>query len=266
MTTEYVITQWEQGTIDAYGNNESSSTRVRMPNYIEVSSVSNVITTFIASAEDTNGTPLKINIMMYDSNHNVVYDNGWNDSGEVLDYTLNISYIRLILRYSDSRNIDPSDVGSCSVMYDNGFHWLMENNRLTNEYFLATPPKPFVGDSPYTFWRINPNANNGRPYQGLMIGVPVLASRIEEIVPLTYMQEKTKFFMMLLSPAKDTNYLYIVDENDYATLIRYLGNNTNIKVPKKIDGYIVKYIASTCYNYMENITSITIPDGIERIE
>ena len=175
MTTEYVITQWEQGTIDAYGNNESSSTRVRMPNYIEVSSVSNVITTFIASAEDTNGTPLKINIMMYDSNHNVVYDNGWNDSGEELEYTLNISYIRLILRYSDSRNIDPSDVGSCSVMYDNGFHWLMENNRLTNEYFLATPSKPFVGDSPYTFWRIDPNINSGMPYVGLMIGVPALA-------------------------------------------------------------------------------------------
>lgn len=154
MSQVFNIAEWEQGTIDEYGNNESSSTRVRMPAYIAVNSRSDLATTFIATASDTNGTLLKINIMMYDSNHNVVYDNGWNDSGEVLTYNKNISYIRLILRYSDSRNIIPSDVSSCTVIYSNGVDWIIENNQLTNTEFIAMPDKPFVGDSPLSMWRI----------------------------------------------------------------------------------------------------------------
>ena len=72
MSQEFIITEWEQGTLDNDGNAESSSTRVRMPAYIAVNSRSEFTTTFIATASDTNGTPLKINIMMYDSNYNVV--------------------------------------------------------------------------------------------------------------------------------------------------------------------------------------------------
>ena len=168
MSQEFIITEWEQGTIDEYGNNESSSIRVRMPAYIAVNSRSDLATTFIATASDTNGTPLKINIMMYDSSHNVVYDNGWNDSGEVLTYNKNISYIRLILRYSDSRNIIPSDVSSCTVIYSNGVDWIIENNQLTNTEFIAMPDKPFVGDSPLSMWRVNKSINKGMPYTPLM--------------------------------------------------------------------------------------------------
>jgi hypothetical protein len=144
--------------------------------------------------------------------------------------------------------------------------WIMQGNRPVETDSISAPDESFVGDSPYTFWRIYPNANNGRPYQGLMIGVPALATRTEEIVPLTYMQEKKRFFMTLLSPAEDTDYVYVVDENNYATLVLYTGHRTTIKVPKKIDGYRVKHIASTCFNYNTNITSITIPEGIETIE
>lgn len=54
--------------------------------------------------------------------------------------------------------------------------WIMQGNRPVNTDSIAPPNNLFVGDSPYTFWRIDPNANEGRPYQGLMIGIPFLHS------------------------------------------------------------------------------------------
>lgn len=195
MSQEFIITEWEQGTIDDRGNNESSSTRVRMPAYIAVNSRSDLTTTFIATATDTNGTPLKINIMMYDSDYDVVYDNGWNDSGEILTYNKNISYIRLILRYSNSDNIVPSDVASCTVIYDNGLNWLIQNNELTNSEFIDMPATPFVDDSPLSMWRINPNINNGMPYVPLMIDLQSIPMYIQPSRPLihAYSSRETDF-------------------------------------------------------------------------
>lgn len=52
--------------------------------------------------------------------------------------------------------------------------WIIQNNKLVNTSAVNIPSKPFIGDSPYTFWRIDANINNGKPYVGLMIGVPAL--------------------------------------------------------------------------------------------
>jgi len=79
--------------------------------------------------------------------------------------------------------------------------WIMQNNKLTNTDSINVPNKPFIDDSPFTFWRIDPNANNGRPYVGLMVGVPNLAPPPEEIIdylPIYYQKEKIRFFTMLL--------------------------------------------------------------------
>lgn len=54
--------------------------------------------------------------------------------------------------------------------------WIMQNGRPFNADSVINPSMPFIGDSPCTFWRIDPNANDGRPYQGLMVGVPFLHS------------------------------------------------------------------------------------------
>ena len=53
--------------------------------------------------------------------------------------------------------------------------WIIQDGELTNTEFIALPARPFVGDSPYTMWRIDPDINNGMPYSPLMIGVPVIA-------------------------------------------------------------------------------------------
>lgn len=64
--------------------------------------------------------------------------------------------------------------------------WIIQNNELVNTDALGVPDKPFHGDSPYTFWRIDPNANDGMPYVGLMIGVPVLNPVPPIAVPNVY--------------------------------------------------------------------------------
>lgn len=32
--------------------------------------------------------------------------------------------------------------------------WVIQNNALTNTDFISLPSTPFVGDSPYTMWRV----------------------------------------------------------------------------------------------------------------
>lgn len=64
--------------------------------------------------------------------------------------------------------------------------WIMQGNRPVETDSIPNPSTPFVGDSPYTFWRIDPNANNGHPYQGLMIGVPVISPEPPVTTPNIY--------------------------------------------------------------------------------
>lgn len=83
----------------------------------------------------------------------------------------------------------------------------------------------------------------------------------------TYQYRKIiNFLLLLYKQPEDTDYLYQIEEDDSATLIYYYGNNTDIKVPKNIDGHAVKRIAVSCYDYNSNIVSIKIPDGIVSID
>ena len=83
----------------------------------------------------------------------------------------------------------------------------------------------------------------------------------------TYQQAKFKAFLNLIfSEEVDTNYLYTTNNNEI-TLLRYLGNRTNIKVPSAINGIPVTKIGCTCFSYSNNsITSVLIPEGIVVIE
>lgn len=81
----------------------------------------------------------------------------------------------------------------------------------------------------------------------------------------TYQFAKIQHFLLLMESV-DTDYIWTVDEQGYATLILYYGTRSKIKVPKRIGGYPVKYIACTCFNYNLNIVSVTIPEGIIAID
>lgn len=81
----------------------------------------------------------------------------------------------------------------------------------------------------------------------------------------TYQQQKIIYFLSMGNEGEDTNYIWSVDGNGDATLIYYTGQKTVIKVPKMIGGHPVKYIASTCYNNRDFITSVIVHDGIVSI-
>ena len=81
---------------------------------------------------------------------------------------------------------------------------------------------------------------------------------------LTYQQNKIIKFLLLIEPVEpeDTDYYYTVDQQGYATLRWYYGTRTELKVPHFIDGFPVRYIDATCYNYNPNITSIEMDTNI----
>ena len=82
-----------------------------------------------------------------------------------------------------------------------------------------------------------------------------------------YQSIKLRYFMLLRKPI-NRDYVYTVDENNYATLIYYIGNSRNVKVPTRIgdnNEYTVKHIDATCFCFNENIRSVIIPEGIETI-
>ena len=82
----------------------------------------------------------------------------------------------------------------------------------------------------------------------------------------TYQQEKIRYFRLLNDEAEDTAYIWFADSNGDATLIYYTGDKRNIKVPTMIGGHPVKYIAPTCYNGLDFITSAIIKDNIVSID
>ena len=82
----------------------------------------------------------------------------------------------------------------------------------------------------------------------------------------SYQQQKINYFLLLRGEAFDTAYIWTVNSNQEATLLYYIGNKQVIKVPPKIGGYDVKYIAPTCYNGLNFIKSISIPEGVIAIQ
>lgn len=129
-------------------------------------------------------------IASFDANGNLVdYISAWQDNGNTVQLSNTAVKIKIAIRTTDNIDVQPNYITSCSIIT---FGWIMQNGELANTGFLSLPDEPFHGDSPYIFWRIDPNANEGMPYIGLMIGVPVLAPELSHI----YLgdQRVTKFY------------------------------------------------------------------------
>lgn len=82
----------------------------------------------------------------------------------------------------------------------------------------------------------------------------------------TYQQEKIRYFMLLKQEGEDTDYIWTLDGNNDVTLIYYTGRRTSIKVPTMMEGHPVKYISSICYDGLNFIQSVTIPEGVITID
>lgn len=61
------------------------------------------------------------------------------------------------------------------------------------------------------------------------------------------------------------NYGYIVLENNTIELTKYYGNETNVSVPKAIDGKSVVSVGERAFSFCESLKTITIPDSVVSI-
>ena len=55
------------------------------------------------------------------------------------------------------------------------------------------------------------------------------------------------------------------DDGEYASIGKYLGSDTEVEVPRTLDGYTVKEIEFCAFGYNTKITSVTLPDTITAI-
>ncbi len=58
---------------------------------------------------------------------------------------------------------------------------------------------------------------------------------------------------------------YTLDNSNNGTITGYVGSDSNVTVPSTIDGYPVIAIGDEVFQERDDITSITIPDGVTSI-
>lgn len=169
------IPELEQGTIGNSGN-DTSDTRVRSPGYFTLpESADKIKVTIIAEA--VNGRTLYTNIMGYGDSGNLVNDYGWVSNGSSVTLSQEVTSFRICLRYSNSSNISPADVQSCSAIISYvPLSWFIgENGYPTNTEFIDIPEKVMEKPYPLAVWRTEDTelngflfSNNGQPYNMLL--------------------------------------------------------------------------------------------------
>lgn len=160
---------FEQGTISG-GVPTESSTRVRSVNYIPLpaSFVGRKIT---ASATVSTGKTVQVDMVGFvTTSPPDTFDLGWYNS----PYTFNLSsyqttmYFKMCLKYSNSSNITPSEITSCTVTYDDGIYFEIGENGYPVPIAAPDIVEPAMkAPYPAQLWRIDPEWNNGYPFNAL---------------------------------------------------------------------------------------------------
>lgn len=110
---------WEQGSIYDNGNNFNSSTRIRMPDYLDISNASDIFYsgfTVTASADKK----LQYTFVFFDvekKNLNTSTNKDWLDVGvpTMCGTASAPSYVRVALRYADNSNMTPDVLTSARL-------------------------------------------------------------------------------------------------------------------------------------------------------
>ena len=64
----------------------------------------------------------------------------------------------------------------------------------------------------------------------------------------------------------NSTYSYVIEDDGTVTITRYSGTDTDIVIPKSIDGKMVTSIGWSAFLGCSDLTSITIPEGVTSIE
>ena len=61
------------------------------------------------------------------------------------------------------------------------------------------------------------------------------------------------------------DYKYTINGDGSATIIKYNGNESDLTIPAKLDGYAVTAIGYETFAWCDSLTSITIPESVTSI-
>ena len=119
MDIDLMGASWEQGSIYDNGNNFNSSTRIRMPDYLDISNASDIFYsgfTVTASADKK----LQYTFVFFDvekKNLNTSTNKDWLDSGALTTCgTASApSYVRVVLRHADNSDMTPDVLTSARL-------------------------------------------------------------------------------------------------------------------------------------------------------
>lgn len=67
-------------------------------------------------------------------------------------------------------------------------------------------------------------------------------------------------------PVRTGDFSYTILEDGTASIIDYYGNDSEIEIPKNIDGYSVTNISAWAFSNCKSMTSVTIPDSVVNID
>ena len=62
------------------------------------------------------------------------------------------------------------------------------------------------------------------------------------------------------------DYEYTLLEDDTAAIVKYYGNNVDLYIPEKLDGYVVSVIGKEAFSNCTGIKTVHIPSGVKTIE
>ena len=100
-------TTWEQGSISGTGADTESTTRIRTKNYIPLDNVTS-ISGYIDSG-------YMFGVSWYDSSKTFISDDGWYNTTTKAEKPTNAAFCRIILAYSNSATITPSESSHIEV-------------------------------------------------------------------------------------------------------------------------------------------------------
>lgn len=171
-TYNYTSSDYVVGNINSSGQWTSQSNRLRPNDFITLNGAESITISFSGA----NGANLQGCISCVNANGSLIQEYYWLSSPYTCTPPSNAVKIAVIFRKSDNSDLTPADLASLTVELSLPGQWYFdEDGNLTNTDFITLPSMPFVGDSPLTEWRIDPDINNGMPYVPLMLCLPVLA-------------------------------------------------------------------------------------------
>ncbi|MDE6500464.1 MAG: leucine-rich repeat domain-containing protein [Ruminococcus sp.] len=155
------IIELEQGDIGSSGNTTSNS-RIRTAEYIR----QNPLKSLKISATSSTGKALQIELYGYSDNITTkpIFDKYWYNVPYEFDLSpyINLRFIRIVVKYSDSSAITPEEISEFTVT--EYFDWYADSTGIHCENMPESPEKAIYIPFPHALWRISGDVPTHKVY------------------------------------------------------------------------------------------------------